>query len=448
MRRGRIVLLVTVAVLLVGGWFSARVLLSSTAGLMAETGPVVPTTRLARGSIVLTVHMQGDLRASRQMALTAPSVGGNLRILTVLDNGTAVAKDDVIMEFDPADQQYALEQAESELLEADQEILKRRADVQAQEASDKVAVLTAQFDVRRAELDAAVDVDLIPSNEHKIRQVELQESKRRFEKVQQDVSHRAVTSKASLAVLEERRTKARLSAERARMNMDNLVVKAPIDGFVSVRENQDASGGFFFSGMTLPVYRAGDTVFSGRPIADVFEIKTMEIRARVNEQERANVSPGQTARVECDALPGVVLDAKVTAVAGLGRPDMRAGPLRQFEVTLELPKPDPRMRPGTSVRVIIQGQSLDNVLLLPRQSLFDKDGKLIVYVRAADGAAFEAREVKVLHRTESHVVIEGLEAGTEVALVPPDAASRASGASAPATPPAAPAAAPAGRGGR
>ena len=65
-------------------------------------------------------------------------------------------KDDVVMEFDPADQQYALEQAESELLEAEQEIIKRRAETQAQEAQDKVTLLTAQFDVRRAALDAAV----------------------------------------------------------------------------------------------------------------------------------------------------------------------------------------------------------------------------------------------------------------------------------------------------
>jgi multidrug efflux pump subunit AcrA (membrane-fusion protein) len=438
-RRRRLVWLAVIAALGVAGWYSARGLWDSTTELMAEAGPFVPTTRLSRGSIVLSVHMQGDLRAARQMALTAPSVGGNLRILTVVDNGSAVAKDDVIMEFDPADQQYALEQAESELQEAEQEILKRRADVQAQEAADKVALLTAQFDVRRAELDAAVDADLITANEHKIRQVELDESKRRLQKIEQDVMHRAVTSKASIAVLEERRTKARLSAERARQNMDTLVVRAPIDGFVSIRENQDASGGFFFSGMTLPAYRAGDTVFSGRPIADVFEIKTMEIRARVNEQERANVSPGQPAQVECDALPGVVLDARVTAVSGLGRPVLRTGPLRQFEVTLELPEPDPRMRPGTSVRVQVQGQKLENVLLLPRQALFDKDGKLIVYVRAASGD-FAPREVKVLHRTEGQVVIEGLDESSEVALIHPDAAKQSGTTPAPA--PAAPRAAP------
>jgi multidrug efflux pump subunit AcrA (membrane-fusion protein) len=435
MTRRRAVIIAVLGAVALAGWWSLRGVWESTTGLMADVGPVVPTTRIARGAIALKVHMSGELRPSRQVALTAPSVGGTLRVLKVLETGAAVTKDAVIMEFDPADQQYALEQAESELLEAEQEILKRRADVAAQQAADKVAMLTAQFDVRRAELDAAVDADLLAANDYKIRQAELQEAKHRLTKVEADVAHRGATSKAGLAVLEERRTKARLSAERARQNMDNLVVRAPMDGFISIRENMDASGGIIFGGMSLPPYRVGDNVYSGRPVADVFDIKTMEIRARVNEQERANVSPGQSAQVECDALPGVVLEGKVVSVAGLGRPNMRAGPLRQFEVTFELPNPDPRMRPGTSVRVIAEGQTLDNVLLLPRQALFEREGKPIVYVRGA-GTGFEAREVKVLHRTESQVVLDGLAEGTEVALIQPDALKRTTSptAAAPPTP--------------
>ena len=39
---------------------------------------------------------------------------------------------EVVMEFDPSDQQYALEQAKSELAEAEQEIVKMRADADVQ----------------------------------------------------------------------------------------------------------------------------------------------------------------------------------------------------------------------------------------------------------------------------------------------------------------------------
>ena len=53
------------------------------------------------------------------------------------------------------------------------------------------------------------------------------------------------------------------------MSLETLSMRAPMDGFVVVRQNQDANSGFFYTGMTLPEYRAGDVVFSGRPVVDV-----------------------------------------------------------------------------------------------------------------------------------------------------------------------------------
>jgi hypothetical protein len=239
-----------------------------------------------------------------------------------------------------------------------------------------------------------------------------------------------VTNKASLAVLTERKMRSEMAATRARQNMDNLILRAPMDGVVSVRENFDAmmGGGVFFEGMSMPTYRTGDNTFGGRPVVDVFDVSSMEVRARVNEQERANVSPGQTARIESDAVPGAAVPATVATVSGLGRQDNRMGPLRQFDVTLELKQPDARLRPGTSVRVLVQGAVVDDVLLLPRQALFEVDGKPTVYVRTGGADAFARREIKVLHRTETEIAIGDLEVGAEVALVDPATALRLGGA--------------------
>ena len=89
------------------------------------------------------------------MTLVAPPVGGMLRIVQMLTTGMPVKAGEVVVEFDPADQQYALEQAKSEVAEAEQEIVKMKADAAVQGAQDDVALLTARFDVRRAELDAS-----------------------------------------------------------------------------------------------------------------------------------------------------------------------------------------------------------------------------------------------------------------------------------------------------
>src|SRR5690349_25027711 len=84
----------------------------------------VPTARVTKGPLKLTVHATGDLRAGRTVTLVAPPVGGMLRIVTLLQTGMTVKAGPTIVEFDPADQQYTLEQAKSELDEAEQGIVK------------------------------------------------------------------------------------------------------------------------------------------------------------------------------------------------------------------------------------------------------------------------------------------------------------------------------------
>jgi len=423
----RVVILAVAGIVVVGGAFAGYRWFGQSSPLSAASAPVVPTARVTRGSMTLTVYLQGELRATKQTNLTAPPTGTALRILSMVDVGTQVAKDESVMEFDPADVQFELENAESALQEAEQELIKRRAEIKAQEAGDKLGLLTAEFDVRRAGLMAAVDKDLISANDHKIRQAELGEAERNLDKLKRDVAQRALTNKAALTVLEEKKNRSMMTATRARQNMDNLVLRAPTAGVVNVRENMDGMM-YGYEGMTIPTLRVGDTVSSGRPVADIYDLSSMEVRATVNEQERANVAVGQTARLEADAVPGLTPKARVTAVAGMGRPDSRYGPLRQFDITLELTDPDPRLRPGTTVRVLIDGGNVDKVLLVPRQALFEIDGKSTLYVRAGSADAFSPKQVKVLHRTESQIAIEGVDEGTEVALVDPVAAMKLSGA--------------------
>jgi HlyD family secretion protein len=395
----------------------------SAATVLSTSAVSVPTTRVMRGPLELSVHTIGDLRASRSVMLQAPPVaGGLLRLVKMAETASAVHSGDVILEFDPTEQQYALEQAQSQVAEAEQQITKLKADREVQAAQDRVDLQAAQFDVRRAELDARLDRDLVAATEYQKRQLSLEEAHRRLAQIEEGEKSRAETSRAALAVAEEARTKAKLAAGRAQQNIESLIVKAPIDGFVVARENRDANSGPFYSGMTLPEYRAGDNVFPGRPVADVFDLSQMEIRAKVNEQQRNNVAAGQKATVESAALPQVKLSARVSAVAGLAQSDWwgSSGPLRDFDVTLKIDQADPRLRPGISVQLLLAGTRVDNVLHVPRQAIFEKSGKPVVYVRV--GERFEARAVKPTQRTESRVGIEGLAEGTEVALVNPESA--------------------------
>jgi HlyD family secretion protein len=422
-RRLAVPILVVVAI---GVCAAGVAMVRATTAVPGLSDRAVPTAKLAKGSLRLTVHATGDLRAGRTMTLVAPPVGGMLRIVRMIPTGVAVKSGDVVVEFDPADQQFALDQAKSEVAEAEQEIAKMKADAAAQSAQDEVGLLTARFAVRRAELDASAN-ELIPAIEAQKNVLTLEEAKRALEQIQQDVKSRAETNSASLAVVLEKRNKATLAMQRAQTVIDGLVLKAPLDGVVSVKDNRDAMGGMMIWGMAMPEYREGDSVSPGRPVADVIEAGRMEMRAKVDENDRANLSEGQDASVEVDSIAGQKFPAKVGALAGLANRDFwESGVTRQFDVTFQFLKPDPKMKAGASARVTIDGKEMKDALTVPRQAVFQKNGKTHVFVKTGD--RFEQREVKIVQRTESRAALEGIPEGTEIALVDPTIA-RAKGPS-------------------
>jgi multidrug efflux pump subunit AcrA (membrane-fusion protein) len=393
----------------------------------------VPTARVTKGPLKLRVNATGELRAGRTVTMVTPPVGGMLRIVTLVQTGMPVKTGDIVVEFDPADQQYALEQAKSELAEADQEIVKMKADAAVQGAQDEVAMLTARFDVRRGELDTTAN-EFVGALEAQKNMLSLEEARRRLAQLVEDVKSRAATNQASLAVSLEKRNKALLAMQRAQQVIDSLVIKAPFGGVVSLKENRDASGGMIFWGMVLPEYRAGDQIWPGRPVADVIESGRMEVRAKIDESDRPNLVDGQSAVVEVDALPGEKFTARIGQLSGLAnRANFfeSASVTRLFDVTLQFDNPDPRLKAGGSVRVTLDGKDLPDAIHVPRQAVFDKNGKNYVFVKT--GERFESRDVKVEQRTESRVVIAGLSEGTEIALVDPTA--RTASAGSPSAPP-------------
>lgn len=412
-------------------WIVTVIVVAAVAVSLATGAPVlpaarstVPSAKVVRGPLKLTVFAIGELRAGRTVSLMAPPAGGSLRIVKLIQTGASVKKDDVVLEFDAADQEYQLEQAKSDLAEAEQQIVKMRADQAVQASQEKLDVLTARYNVRRGELDAAGN-EFIGTIEAQKNQLTLEESRRRLQQLEQDTSARKSTAEAALAVVMERRTKAELAMKRAQGIIDNLAVKAPTDGVVSVKENRDGQF-FFFSGMTLPQYREGDTTFSGRNIADIVEAGKMEVRAKVTETDRDNLQQGQTATVVVDALPGRTFNAKVGALGtGASRGNFfETSAVRQFDIALQLDQPDPQMRAGSSVRVMFDGREVKDAVHVPRQAIFEKNGKNYVFLQV--GERFDRRDVKVTNVTESRAIVTGLNEGDVIALVDPDVASRRS----------------------
>ncbi len=80
---------------------------------------------------------------------------------------------------------------------------------------------------------------------------------------------------------------------------------------------------------------------------------------------------------------------------------------------------DVLLRPGLLADVEIIIEKISNAIHVPSQAVFEKEGKLVVYVQNTSGK-FEAREIKLSKRSESTMVIaSGLKADEIIALADP-----------------------------
>jgi HlyD family secretion protein len=379
-----------------------------------QTAGAIPTARVAQGDVPVVVFATGELKPMRTQAVVAPAVGGAMQILSIATTGLVVKTGDVIVDFDKSEQEERLEAAKSELGQAEQEIAKMRADVLVQRAQDEVTLLTAQFDVRRGELDV-LGPEFRSSIDQQKLLLTLEEAKGRLAQFQDDLKSRSASDRASLAVLEEKRNKAQLQMDNAQRNIESMTLRAPFDGLVAVNANDMNNAAW--AGVVVPEFRAGDTVYAGRPVAEVLHRSGIELIAKVNEYDRAHLNAGQNAEVTIHAVQGKSLPATIKAVAGASRREAWAwnDPTRMFDVSFDVTGADASsLHSGVTAQVRVTGAPIKAAHYLPRQALFEHDGKPVVFVR--QGGSFEPREVKVSHWTETHIVVNDLPVGTEVAL--------------------------------
>ena len=389
----------------------------------------VPLALVRRGELDLKVRTTGELRAGHFIMLAAPAIGGGaLQITYLAHTGIPVKKGDVVLEFDPSEQRYQLEQSQSELLQAEQDIIKAKADAAVQAAKDQVALLKAHFDVRQAQLDVQKH-EIVSAIDAKKNELALEQAKRALAQLEQDIKSHATTGKAGNDLAREKWNKAKLAIDQAKQNIEKMRVATTMDGLVAIQRNME--GEFFFEGQSIPDYHVGDQTRPGSPIAQVIDPSQLQLNGKVGELDRANIRVGQSVEIEFDALPGRIFHGSVKSAAGMiQRQFFDDDSTGKYDVTIQLVDPDPKLRPGLTAQITILGDKKSNVLYIPKQALFLKDGKQVVYLKNAAG--LEQTFIKVNSQNESRASIEGVKEGDAVALIDPTAPKKTGAASAPA----------------
>src|SRR5260370_30120783 len=145
----------------------------------------------------------------------------------------------------------------------------------------------------------------------------------------------------------------------------------------------------------------------------------MKAEVFVLEADAAGLAVGQKATLTIESQPNVIWRGNVSQVDKLARPRFRGVPVQYFGVTLSLDRTDPKvMKPGARVRAVLEVENRANAFSIPRQALFEKEGKKIVY-RQRHGT-FDAVPVTIGTSSAGRVVVtSGIAKGDDLALTDP-----------------------------
>jgi RND family efflux transporter MFP subunit len=381
------------------------------------TVPSIPAADARLGEFVDYISVRGSIKALRSIQLTAPSsVGGDLQIIKLVPTGTIVKKGDVVVQFDTTTLQRTLEQKQSELKSAEADIEHSRAEARLGQEQQATDLLQGRFDVDRAKLDTSKQ-EILSEIEGAETRLKLADAEQKFKELQQKETSGKNSSEAEIDGKKHKREKALFDVRKVERQIASLTLRAPSDGMVTLLPNFRAHS--WMSGGSAADFKEGDRAWSGAGIAEIPDLASVRLSARVDESDRGKIKASQPAEIRIDAVAGKEFKGDVSEISPLAKLDYSSWPFtKNFDIALQVLESDPRMRPGMSASGRIAIEKIPNSVLVPPQAVFDKNGRSVVYV--LHGSSFEERAVQVSRRAKTELLIAGgLRPGEKVALQDP-----------------------------
>ncbi|MGI5818312.1 MAG: efflux RND transporter periplasmic adaptor subunit [Armatimonadota bacterium] len=149
------------------------------------------------------------------------------------------------------------------------------------------------------------------------------------------------------------------------------VVSSPISGLVASR-----------------MVEVGEGAMPGAPVMRIVRIDPIRIDAVVNELDIERVATGDVGLVRFDGLAGREFRGTVTRIEPQAITDSR-----NYVARIEVPNPDGAAKPGMFARVSLLLGTRENVVVVTRDALLERDHARQVYV-VADGAV-SIRDVEI-----------------------------------------------------
>jgi len=177
---------------------------------------------------------------------------------------------------------------------------------------------------------------------------------------------------------------------------DSTFIRAPFDGIVS---------DIFVE--------VGEYLVPGTPVYDIFSNNSLYVTARFDEMDAARMATGMKVRLKSDALPGRIIEGKVSWISPVVSTDIKAS--RGVEVHFELSGAEPDMRVGMTLEAEVVVNRKESVKYLPSAVILGKYGEKYVFI--VDGNIIRKRVVETgLANWERTEILSGVSESDKVVI--------------------------------
>lgn len=379
------------AVVVLIGFIGWLILRDNSSTLRVDAG-LVNIATVEQGEFNDYVRLTGSVQPMTTVQLSPLESGVVERI--VAEEGTSVKRGDVILEMSNNSLSMQILQSEADLAEK-QNIL-RNTMIQMEQERLALRQEKLQLDLEVSRLKRTYQQNENLYNDNLLAREEYLRAKEDYElavrkrdlvleRQKQDSLYRT----SQVSQMEESLRSMQLNMQLIRQRVDNLKVKAPIDGEV---------------GMLDVVL--GQSLQQGANIGQVNDLTTYKVQAQVDEHYIDRVTTGLVASFERQ-------DTKYEMQLRKVYPEVRNGQFKaDFRFVGDAPE---NIRSGQTYYLNLQLGEAAEAILIPRGSFYQATGGRWIYVVDASGEKAYRREIRIGRQNPQYYeVIEGLQVGEKV----------------------------------
>jgi multidrug efflux pump subunit AcrA (membrane-fusion protein) len=401
------------------------------------------TATVRRGPITSTLTLAGILKPAESITYRSPLGGRETEVTFLAPEGTRVNEGDLIVRLDTTEVERELQRVAQEVRQAQVDL--QLAEIEVQEGKAAIASLekgegALNLEETRTRLELAQKkVDRLREEHGQLKPlmekgfITREELRRTADELEQAEEELVLARRRSEILVEQTRPRDKQRAElqlaqkeAQRENIRTRVQEAAARGQVLQEQFENCSVYARRPGMVVyeeylganprRKIRVGDRATGSQVLVTIPEVTRMLVEASASEADVHRLHPGQPAAIRLEAFPDLRLTGKVVRVGTLARSDDRPIDDKRFDVTVEVDAAHAELRPEMTARVdILTGERVD-VLLLPVNAVFDRQGAPVCHVMTRTGV--ETRPVQLGESSETEVeVIAGVQEGERVRLM-------------------------------